>query len=70
MSLPPTVVKGTSTYDHILFQRQYVTEYAGVHGVEKFDETLFGNDDVRARTMVSDHRPVWIVLNVPERDDD
>jgi endonuclease/exonuclease/phosphatase family metal-dependent hydrolase len=67
---PPTVVRGTSTYDHILFQRRFVTEYAGVHGVERFDETSFGDDDTRARTAVSDHRPVWIVLNVPERDDD
>jgi hypothetical protein len=67
---PPTVVRGASTYDHILFERRYVTEYDGVHGVEAFDETLFGGDAARARTAVSDHRPVWIVLRVPERDDD
>jgi len=67
---PPTVVRGASTYDHILFERRYVTEYEGVHGVEAFDETLFGGDAARARTAVSDHRPVWIVLRVPERDDD
>ena len=67
---PPTVVRGTSTYDHILFERRFVTEYEGVHGVEAFDETLFGGDAAKARTAVSDHRPVWIVLRVPERDDD
>ncbi len=67
---PPTVVRGSSTYDHILFERRYVTEYDGVHGVEAFDETLFGGDAARARTAVSDHRPVWIVLRVPEQDDD
>lgn len=67
---PPTVVKGTSTYDHILFQRRFLTEYTGSHGVEAFDETLFGGDDARARTAVSDHRPVWILLEVPAKDDD
>jgi len=67
---PPTVVRGTSTYDHILFRRQYVTEYTGMHGVERFDETDFGGDDARARTAVSDHRPVWVLLRVPDQDDD
>lgn len=66
----PTVIAGTSTYDHILFQREFVTEFTGARGVDKFDETLFGRDVERARRVCSDHRPVWIRLRIPERDDD
>lgn len=66
----PTVVKGTSTYDHILFQTSFVQEYTGRHGVIRFDEDVFAGDDDKAREVGSDHRPVWVVLRVPEQDDD
>jgi endonuclease/exonuclease/phosphatase family metal-dependent hydrolase len=66
----PTVIRGSHTYDHILFERRHLKEYAGRHGVERFDESLFGGDDVSAGRACSDHRPVWLILRVPERDDD
>lgn len=69
-SSTPTVIKGDSTYDHILFQTQFLSEYSGRRGVIKFDEDLFSNDDDKAREVVSDHRPAWVVLKLPEQDDD
>ena len=41
------------------FQTNYVMEYTGEHGIERFDEIDFGNDDEAANLAVSDHRPVW-----------
>jgi hypothetical protein len=65
-----TVIRDGHAYDHALFQRQYLTEYTGRHGVDRFDERLFGDYDYVASKACSDHRPVWIVLRIPERDDD
>lgn len=66
----PTVVKGENTYDHILFQSSYLSEYMGRHGVVTFDVDLFADNDDKAKEVCSDHRPVFIVLKVPDRDDD
>lgn len=66
----PTTIDTTNTYDHILFQTKYLTEYTGNHGVERFDETMFGGDNKKANLACSDHRPVWIIVTVPEKDDD
>lgn len=66
----PTMVASDHTYDHLLFQTRFLTEYTGRHGVERFDETMFGNDDAKAKKDCSDHRPVWVVLRVPKQDDD
>jgi endonuclease/exonuclease/phosphatase family metal-dependent hydrolase len=66
----PTKIKANNTYDHILFQTKFVTEYNGASGVYKFDETLFDNDDDKSRLVCSDHRPVWVIIEVPESDDD
>ena len=52
----------SNLYDNIFFQTDYVTEYTGRSGIDKFDETDFGNDDAAARLAVSDHRPVWAVF--------
>ena len=62
-------IKDSSLYDNIFFQRDAVTEYLGRSGIDKFDETDFGNDDKAANLAVSDHRPVWAVFNI-EIDDD
>jgi hypothetical protein len=56
----PTVVQGTSTYDHILFETNFLTEYTAAQGVTLFDQTLFGGDVAAARLAGSDHRPVWV----------
>ncbi|MYE88317.1 hypothetical protein F4X33_04895 [Candidatus Poribacteria bacterium] len=52
-------IRDSSLYDNILFQTNYVMEYTGEHGIERFDEIDFGNDDKAANLAVSDHRPVW-----------
>ena len=55
-------IRDSSLYDNIFFQTDFVTEYLGISGIDKFDETDFGNDDKAANLAVSDHRPVWAVF--------
>ena len=57
-------IRDSSLYDNIFFQSDYVTEYLGSSGIDKFDETDFGNDDQAANLAVSDHRPVWAVFRI------
>ena len=57
-------IRDSSLYDNIFFQTDYVTEYFGRSGIDKFDETDFGNDDTAANLAVSDHRPVWAVFRI------
>ena len=57
-------IRDSSLYDNIFFQKNYVTEYLGSSGIDKFDETDFGNDDKAANLAVSDHRPVWAVFRI------
>jgi len=59
-------IRDSSLYDNIFFQTDYVTEYLGRSGIDKFDETDFGNDDKAANLAVSDHRPVWAVFRIDE----
>jgi hypothetical protein len=66
----PTHISAASTYDQIMLNPAYTTEYAGVHGVFKHDEQLFANDDAAASLATSDHRPVWIELQPGVADDD
>ena len=58
----------SSLYDNIFFQTDYVTEFLGSSGIDKFDETDFGNDDKAANLAVSDHRPVWAVFRIDVSD--
>ena len=62
-------IRDSSLYDNIFFQKNYVTEYTGRHGIDRFDETDFGNDDRAANLAVSDHRPVWAVFSTTQDDD-
>ncbi|MDE0504302.1 MAG: endonuclease/exonuclease/phosphatase family protein [Candidatus Poribacteria bacterium] len=62
-------IRDTSLYDNIFFQSSFVTEYTGNSGIDRFDETDFGNDDMAASLAVSDHRPVWGEFRT-DRDDD
>ena len=57
-------IRDSSLYDNIFFQTDYVTEYLGRSGIDKFDETDFSNDDKAANLAVSDHRPVWAVFRI------
>ena len=62
-------IKDTSLYDNIFFQTHHLTEYTGDSGIDRFDETDFGNDDAAASLAVSDHRPVWGTFHTAEDDD-
>lgn len=62
-------IKDTSLYDNIFFQASYVTEYTGNSGIDRFDETDFGNDDEAASLAASDHRPVWAEFRIDTDDD-
>lgn len=62
-------IKDSSLYDNIFFQSIHVTEYNNESGVDRFDETDFGNNDRAASLAVSDHRPLWCEFRI-DRDDD
>lgn len=62
-------IKDSSLYDNIFFQSQHVTEYTGESGIDRFDETDFGNNDRAASLAVSDHRPVWGEFLIDKDDD-
>ena len=62
-------IKDSSLYDNIFFQTDHVTEYTGDSGIERFDETHFGNDDAAVSLAVSDHRPVWGIFRIDTDDD-
>ena len=61
-------IRDSSLYDNIYFQKKNITEYTGESGIDKFDETDFGNDDAAANLAVSDHRPVWAVFRIDRPD--
>ncbi len=69
---PPnkTTVTDTSLYDNFWFQNEYLTEYNQNSGIDMFDQTMFNNDDTKAKLVVSDHRPIWAVFNISREDDD
>ena len=62
-------IKDSSLYDNIFFQKDHVKEYLNRSGIDRFDETDFGNDDKAANLAVSDHRPVWAVFSIKIDDD-
>ena len=59
-----SLIRGSNLYDNIFFQMDYVTEYTGQSGIDRFDETDFENDDTAANRAVSDHRPVWATFRM------
>ena len=63
-------IRDSSLYDNIFFQADFVMEYLGRSGIDRFDESDFGNDDAAANLAVSDHRPVWAVFGTNLEDDD
>ncbi|MBM3280719.1 MAG: endonuclease/exonuclease/phosphatase family protein, partial [Candidatus Handelsmanbacteria bacterium] len=65
-----TTISDASLYDNIWFEPQFVQEYTGQAGVDRFDETAFGGDDDAASAAVSDHRPVWAKFRTDGPDDD
>ena len=62
-------IKDSSLYDNILFQTNHLTEYTGEHGINRFDEIYFENDDKAANLAVSDHRPIWAKFYINVDDD-
>lgn len=55
----PTNLNGDDVLDNLVFDADELSEWTGHAGVVKFDETRFANEDAKARSAVSDHRPVW-----------
>ncbi len=66
----PTHISSHSTYDQVFISLDATSEWTGEYGIFAFDEEFFNDDDQAANLAVSDHRPVWITLFVPDRDDD
>lgn len=66
----PTNLGDTERYDHVILNKLRTNEFAEEVGVFKFDETLFGNDDAKAKAAVSDHRPVNAEFRTDLPDDD
>jgi len=64
-----TTISDASLYDNIWFDPAYVREWTGERGVDRFDETAFGNDDEAASRAVSDHRPIWATFRTDQDDD-
>ena len=62
-------IKDSSLYDNIFFQTNYLNEYLNRSGIDRFDETDFGNNDKAANLAVSDHRPIWAVFRTSLDDD-
>ena len=66
----PTKISSNNTYDQIFLSTNETVEWTGEYDTLAFDEVFFDNDDHAAKLAVSDHRPVWITLFVPDSDDD
>ena len=65
-----TTISETSLYDNLWWDAEFVTEWTGAAGIDRFDEAVFGNDDDAASLAVSDHRPIWVTLSTELPDDD
>jgi hypothetical protein len=47
----------------------FTREFTRRHGIIKFDEMLYGNDERKASLTISDHRPLWAEFEVSADDD-
>ncbi len=65
-----TTISDSNLLDNLCFERRFVKEYSGNAGVNRFDETMFNNDDEKASRYVSDHRLIWSQYDIPDQDDD
>jgi hypothetical protein len=65
-----TTISETSLYDNLWWDAEFVTEWTGAAGVDRFDEAVFDNDDDAASLAVSDHRPIWATFETSLADDD
>jgi len=57
-------------YDNMWISRNLSLQFTGTWGIDRFDETLFLNDDSLASLQVSDHRPVWALFEPPANQTD
>lgn len=65
-----TTVTASSLVDNIWLPSASSIEYTGRYGVDRFDQTVYGDDDEAATMAVSDHRPVWARFATSREDDD
>ena len=66
----PTNFKTGQVTDHILFHADKISDYDGESGVVLFEKNFFEGDSNEAARSFSEHRPLWITLNVPSQDKD
>jgi endonuclease/exonuclease/phosphatase (EEP) superfamily protein YafD len=64
-----TTISEASLYDNLWWDAEFVTEWTGAAGIDRFDEAVFANDDDAASLAVSDHRPIWTVFSTVSDDD-
>jgi endonuclease/exonuclease/phosphatase family metal-dependent hydrolase len=65
-----TTISDASLYDNLWWESDFVTEWTGASGIDRFDEAVFSNDDDAASLAVSDHRPIWVTFSTGQPDDD
>ena len=65
-----TTISDASLYDNFWWDPDHVAEWTGAAGIDRFDESVFGNNDEAASLAVSDHRPVWVTFRTDLPDDD
>ncbi len=65
-----TTISDASLYDNFWWDAAFVSEWTGEHGIDRFDEAVFGNADDAASLAVSDHRPIWVTFRSDLSDDD
>ena len=52
------------------FKKKYVKEYTKNSGIDCFDQRDFPSDRRSASKIVSDHRPIWVIFETSQPDDD
>lgn len=65
----PTMISDSEVYDNFWLNPGLTSEYTGMAGVDRFDETAFDGNDNAASLMVSDHRPIWATFRTDADDD-
>jgi hypothetical protein len=71
VDLPQTSsIDDKNLFDNIWLQKIHVQEYTGTAGINKFDETIFADNDNKAETTISRRRPVWAIFATTKKDDD
>jgi hypothetical protein len=58
-------IRNVSTSDQMFLLEGAERRWKGAGGVIRFDDIFYDDDDEKAERHVSDHRPIWLGLQVP-----